>query len=93
MGFYPVNPGGRVRHRRAAHGQGAIDLGGQRTFSIEAQDLSPITSTSGRDAQRQTGSTAAGEPCRHCRRRTIRFTMGAEPNTAWASSPDAARRR
>jgi putative alpha-1,2-mannosidase len=69
----------------------AIDLGGQRTFAIEAQDLSPVN-------KYVTGATLNGRPLDRCwishadiaAGGALRLTMGAEPNTAWASSPDAA---
>ena len=92
MGFYPVNPAEGVYVIGAPlMDKVAIDLGGQRTFSIEAQDLSPIN-------KYVTGAMLNGKPLDRCwvshadiaGGGTIRFTMGAEPNTAWASSPDAA---
>jgi len=46
---------GRVRHRRAAGGEAAIDLGGQRTFTIEAPGLSPAD-------KYVTGATLNGKP-------------------------------
>ena len=92
MGFYPVNPAEGVYVIGAPHVEKAsIDLGGQRTFVIEAPDLSPVN-------RYVTGATLNGKPLDRCwishadiaAGGTLRFTMGAEPNTAWASSPDAA---
>jgi putative alpha-1,2-mannosidase len=92
MGFYPVNPAEGVYVIGAPlMDRVAVDLGGQRTCSIEAQDLSPIN-------KYVTGAMLNGKPLDRCwvshadiaGGGTIRFTMGAEPNTAWASSPDAA---
>jgi predicted alpha-1,2-mannosidase len=92
MGFYPVNPAEGVYVIGAPQVEKAtIDVGGQRTFAIEAQDLSPVN-------KYVTGATLNGKPLDRSwishadisAGGTLRFTMGAEPNTAWASSPDAA---
>jgi predicted alpha-1,2-mannosidase len=92
LGFYPVNPAEGVYVIGAPQVEkAAIDLGGQRTFAVEAQDLSPVN-------KYVTGATLNGKPLDRCwlshadiaAGGTLRFTMGAEPNTAWASSPDAA---
>ena len=92
MGFYPVNPADGVYVVGAPQlEKAAIDLGGQRTFTIEAQDLSPTN-------RYVTGATLNGKPLDRCwishadigGGGTLRFTMGAEPNPAWASSPEAA---
>jgi predicted alpha-1,2-mannosidase len=92
MGFYPVNPAEGVYVLGAPQvDRVAIDLGGQRTFVVEAQDLSPIN-------KYVTGATLNGKPLDRCSvghadiaaGGTLRFTMGPEPNAAWASSPDAA---
>lgn len=92
MGFYPVNPAEGVYVIGAPQvEQATIDVGGQRTFTIEAQDLSPVN-------KYVTGATLNGKPLDRCwishadisAGGTLRFTMGAEPNTAWASSPEAA---
>ncbi|MGE5199222.1 MAG: GH92 family glycosyl hydrolase [Rhodospirillaceae bacterium] len=92
MGFYPVNPAEGVYVIGAPQvDKAAIDLGAQRTFTIEAQDLSPVN-------RYVTGATLNGTPLDRCwvshadiaAGGTLRLTMGAEPNAAWASSPDAA---
>jgi predicted alpha-1,2-mannosidase len=92
MGFYPVNPAGGVYVIGAPlMDRASIDLGGQRTFTIEAQGLSPANRCI-------TGATLNGKPLDRCwiahedvaRGGVLRFTMGAEPNPSWASSPDAA---
>jgi putative alpha-1,2-mannosidase len=92
MGFYPVNPAEGVYVIGAPQvDKAAIDLGGQRTFTIEAQDLSPVNTY-------VTGATLNGKPLDRCwlshadiaAGGTLRLTMAAEPNTAWASAPDAA---
>jgi len=92
MGFYPVNPAEGVYVIGAPQVEkAAIDLGGQRTLTIEAQGLSPANTY-------VTGATLNGKALDRCwvghadlaAGGTLRFTMGAEPNTAWASSPDAA---
>jgi len=92
MGFYPVNPAEGIYVIGAPQIEKAtIDLGGQRTFAIEAQDLSPANryvasaTLNGKPLDRSWIShadIAAGG--------TLRFTMGPEPNTAWASLPGAA---
>ena len=88
MGFYPVNPaeGAYVHRRAAASTRPAIDLGGERTFVVEAEGLSPAN-------RYVTGATLNGKPLDRCwishaeiaAGGTLRFTMGAEPNRAWAS--------
>ena len=92
MGFYPVNPAEGVYVIGAPQVEkAAIDLGGQRTFAIEAPGLSPAD-------KYVTGATLNGKPLDRCwishadiaAGGTLRFTMGAEPNAAWASSPEAA---
>ena len=92
MGFYPVNPAEGVYVIGAPQlEKAAIDLGGQRTFVIEAPDLSPVN-------RYVTGATLNGKPLDRCwishadiaAGGTLRLTMGFEPNPAWASSPDAA---
>jgi predicted alpha-1,2-mannosidase len=92
MGIYPVNPADGVYVIGAPHvDKATIELGGQRTFVIEAQDLSPVN-------RYVTGATLNGKPLDRCwvshadvaGGGTLRFTMGSEPNTAWASSPGAA---
>jgi predicted alpha-1,2-mannosidase len=92
MGFYPVNPAEGVYVIGAPQVEkAAIDLGGQRTFTMEAHDLSPAN-------KYITAATLNGKPLDRCwvshadiaAGGTLRFTMGAEPNAAWASSPDAA---
>jgi len=92
MGFYPVNPAEGVYVIGAPLVEKAtIELGGQRTFAIEAPDLSPVN-------RYVTGATLNGKPLGRCwishadisAGGTLRFTVGADPNTAWASSPDAA---
>jgi predicted alpha-1,2-mannosidase len=92
MGFYPVNPAEGVYVVGAPQvDKATIELGGQRTFVIEAQDLSPVN-------RYVTGATLNGKPLDRCwvshgdvaGGGTLRFTMGPEPNTAWASSPGAA---
>jgi predicted alpha-1,2-mannosidase len=92
MGFYPVNPAEGLYVIGAPQVESAsIDLGGQRTFVIEAEGLSPVN-------KYVTGATLNGKPLDRSwishadisAGGTLRFTMGAEPNTAWASSPDAA---
>jgi len=92
MGFYPVNPAEGIYVIGAPQIEKAtIDLGGQRTFAIEARDLSPVNryvasaTLNGNALDRSWIShadIAAGG--------TLRFTMGPEPNTSWASSPEAA---
>jgi len=91
MGFYPVNPAEGVYIIGAPLVEKAtIEVGGQRTFLIEAQDLSPTN-------KYVTGATLNGKPLDRCwinhadiaAGGALRFTMGAEPNAAWASSPDA----
>jgi predicted alpha-1,2-mannosidase len=92
MGFYPVNPAeGAYVIGAPQLDKAAIDLGGQRTFVIEAQDLSPVN-------RFVTGATLNGKPLDRCwishadiaAGGTLRLVMGAEPNAAWASSPEAA---
>ena len=92
MGFYPVNPAEGVYVIGAPQVEkAAIDLGGQRTFTIEAPGLSPAD-------KYVTGATLNGKPLDRAwvshadiaAGGTLRVTMGAEPNAAWASSPDAA---
>jgi predicted alpha-1,2-mannosidase len=92
MGFYPVNPADGVYVIGAPRvDKATIELGGQRTFTIDAADLSPVNTY-------VTGATLNGKPLDRCwvshadlaAGGTLRFTMGPEPNTAWASSPDAA---
>ncbi len=92
MGFYPVNPAEGVYVIGAPQvDKAAIDLGGQRTFTIEAQGLSPVNTY-------VTGATLNGKPLERCwvshadiaAGGTLRLTMGGEPNAAWASAPDAA---
>jgi predicted alpha-1,2-mannosidase len=92
MGFYPVNPAEGVYVIGAPQvDKAAIDLGGQRTFTVEAQNLSPVNTY-------VTGASLNGKPLDRCwlshadiaAGGTLRLTMGAEPTTAWASAPDAA---
>ncbi|MFO7692012.1 MAG: GH92 family glycosyl hydrolase [Vicinamibacterales bacterium] len=92
MGFYPVNPAEGVYVIGAPLVEKAtIELGGQRTFAIEARDLSPVH-------KYVTGATLNGKPIDRCwishadiaAGGTLRLAMGAEPNPAWASSPEAA---
>ena len=92
MGFYPVNPAEGVYVIGAPMVEkAAIDLGGQRGFTVEAPDLSPVNTYI-------TGATLNGKPLDRAwlshadiaAGGTLRLTMGAEPNTAWASSPEAA---
>jgi predicted alpha-1,2-mannosidase len=92
MGMYPVNPAEGVYVIGAPQvDKAAIDLGGQRTFTIEAQGLSTVNTYI-------TGATLNGKPLDRCwvshadiaAGGTLRLTMGAEPATAWASAPDAA---
>jgi predicted alpha-1,2-mannosidase len=92
IGFYPVNPAEGVYVIGAPMVEkAAIDLGGQRTFTVEAADLSPVNSYI-------TGAVLNGKPLDRAwlshadiaAGGTLRLTMGAEPNTAWASSPEAA---
>ncbi len=92
MGFYPVNPAEGVYVLGAPLvDRATIELGGQRTFAIEAPDLSPVN-------KYVTGATLNGTPIDRCwishadiaAGGTLRLAMGAEPNTAWASSPEAA---
>jgi predicted alpha-1,2-mannosidase len=92
IGLYPVNPAEGVYVFGAPSVErAAIDLGGGRTFVIEAAGLSP--------ARRFViGAMLNGAPLDRCwishaeigAGGTLRFTMGAEPNRAWASSPTAA---
>ena len=92
MGFYPVNPAEGVYVLGAPLvDRATIDLGAQRTFAIEAPDLSPVN-------KYVTSATLNGKPLDRCwishadiaAGGTLRLVMGAEPNTAWASSPEAA---
>jgi predicted alpha-1,2-mannosidase len=92
IGLYPVNPAEGVYVFGAPSVERAsIDLGAGRTFVIEAEGLSP-------ERRFVTGATLNGKPVEQCwishadvaAGGTLRFTMGAEPNRAWASSPAAA---
>ena len=71
MGFYPVNPADGVYVIGAPQvDKAAIDLGGQRTFTIEAQDLSPTTPLrDGRHAERQAARPLLDQPRGDRRRR------------------------
>ncbi|MEW5984513.1 MAG: GH92 family glycosyl hydrolase [Acidobacteriota bacterium] len=92
LGFYPVNPAEGVYVLGTPNVERAeIDVGGGHTFTIEAQGLS--------DANLYVqGVTLNGRPLDRCWFRhedlasggSLRFTMGPEPNTAWASGPEAA---
>jgi predicted alpha-1,2-mannosidase len=92
LGFYPVNPAEGVYVIGAPQiERAAIEVGGQRTFVIEAPGLSPVN-------RYVTGAALNGKPLDRCwishadvaGGGTLRFTMGAEPDEAWASSPGAA---
>lgn len=92
MGFYPVNPAEGVYVIGAPQvDKITIDLGAQRVFVVEAQGLSPAN-------RFVTGATLNGKPLDRCwithddisRGGVLRFSMGAEPNRSWASSPEAA---
>jgi predicted alpha-1,2-mannosidase len=92
MGFYPVNPAGGAYVIGAPQVEkAAIELGGQRTFTIEAPGLSPVNTY-------VTGAALNGTPLDRCwighadlaAGGTLRLTMGPEPNTSWATSADAA---
>jgi predicted alpha-1,2-mannosidase len=92
MGFYPVNPAEGVYVIGAPQVERTtVELGGQRTFTVEAPELSPTNTY-------VTGAVLNGKPLDRCwvghadlaSGGTLRLTMGPEPNTAWASSPDAA---
>jgi len=69
----------------------SIDLGGERTFVVEADGLTPANLY-------VTGATLNGKPLDRCwfthadiaAGGTLRLKMGSEPNPAWAASPDAA---
>ena len=89
MGFYPVNPANGVYVIGTPHLEKvSIDLGAQRTFVVQAEGLSPVN-------RFVTGATLNGKPLDRCwishdevsRGGTLHFTMGAEPNRSWASSP------
>ncbi|MCX6550202.1 MAG: GH92 family glycosyl hydrolase [Acidobacteria bacterium] len=92
MGFYPVNPAEGVYVIGTPHlDKVSIDIGGQRTFDIDAAGLSPVN-------RHITAATLNGKPLDRCwithadiaAGGSLKFTMGAEPNRAWASGPDAA---
>jgi predicted alpha-1,2-mannosidase len=92
MGFYPVNPAEGVYVIGAPQVERAtIELGGQRTITIEAPGLSPANTY-------VTGAALNGTPLDRAwishadlaAGGTLRLTVGPEPNTTWASSPDAA---
>jgi putative alpha-1,2-mannosidase len=92
MGFYPANPadGTYVIGSPLAESV-SIDLGGERTFVVEANGLTPRNIY-------VTGATLNGKPLDRCwfthadiaAGGTLRLTMGSDPNSAWAASADAA---
>jgi len=92
MGFYPVNPAGGVYVIGAPQVEKAtIELGGQRTFTVDAPGLSPVNTY-------VTGAALNGTPLNRCwighadlaAGGTLSLTMGPEPSTSWATSSDAA---
>jgi predicted alpha-1,2-mannosidase len=92
MGFYPVNPAEGVYVIGTPHfDRVSIDLGAQRTFVVQAAGLSSAN-------RYVTGATLNGKPLDRCwithdeiaAGGTLRFSMGAEPNRSWASSPESA---
>jgi predicted alpha-1,2-mannosidase len=92
MGFYPVNPANGVYVIGAPQlDKVSIDLGAQRTFVVEAQDLSPAN-------RFVTGATLNGKPFDRCwishdeisRGGTLHVMMGPEPNRSWASTSASA---
>jgi predicted alpha-1,2-mannosidase len=92
MGFYPVNPAEGVYVIGTPHFEKmTLDLGGGRTLSIDAPGVSDANSyvqgvtLNGKPLERAWiahGDIAAGG--------SLRFTMGAEPNRTWATSPESA---
>jgi len=92
MGFYPVNPASGVYVLGAPCLETvSLDLGAQHAFVVEAEGLSAAN-------RFVTGATLNGTPLDRCwithdeisRGGTLRFSMGAEPNRSWASSPGSA---
>jgi predicted alpha-1,2-mannosidase len=92
LGFYPVSPGSLeyVLGRPSLH-QAVLDVGGGRTFTVRAENLS--------DANLYVQSvTLRGAPydkafIRHedvVQGGTLTFVMGPRPNPAWASAPESA---
>lgn len=92
LGIYPVNPADGTYVLGAPLVEKAtLDLGGGKTLVIEAEALSE-------GHQYVKGVTLNGTPLDRCwighdeiaAGGTLRFSMDAEPNRAWASSPAAA---
>jgi putative alpha-1,2-mannosidase len=92
MGFYPVNPAEGVYVIGTPHlDRVSIELGGERTFVVQAEGLSPAN-------KYVTGATLNGKPLDRCwfthadvaAGGTLRLTMGPEPGSAWARTAAAA---
>jgi len=92
MGFYPVNPAdGTYVIGSPLVDKVSIDLGGERTFSVVAEGLTPANLY-------VTGATLNGKPLDRCwfthadiaAGGTLRLTMGSDPNSAWATSAASA---
>ena len=92
MGFYPVNPAEGVYVIGTPHLEKvSVDLGGERTFVVEAEGLSATN-------QYVTGATLNGKSLDRCwfthadvaAGGTLRLKMGSGPNSAWATAPEAA---
>lgn len=92
LGFYPVNPAEGSYVLGTPHLERAeIDVGGGRVFTVEAKGLS--------ESNLYVQSVELnGKPLERCWFRhedlaaggSLRFTMGPEPNPAWASGTEAA---
>ena len=91
MGFYPVNPAEGIYVIGSPALSGArINLDGRKTFTIETENQGPenvyiqSVKLNGRDLDRsyiRHAEILAGG--------TLRFVLGAEPNTTWAADPAA----
>jgi predicted alpha-1,2-mannosidase len=92
MGFYPVNPAeGTYVIGSPLVDRVSIDLGGERTFVVEAEGLTPANIY-------VTGATLNGKPLDRCwfthadiaAGGRLRLKMGSDPNSSWATAAGSA---
>jgi predicted alpha-1,2-mannosidase len=92
MGFYPVNPAeGTYVIGSPLVDRVSIDLGGERTFVVEAEGLTPANLY-------VTGATLNGKPLDRCwfthadiaAGGRLRLKMGSDPNSSWATAAGSA---